>query len=801
MKPTQFLAPSRHDPGFWQVWSRYVGVLSILLSACVHLSAAEGFSAVLWGYKFAFDGQYTVFLKSEGEVLANGVRQVAFAANYLAGVREDGTLFSWGITPEAFPRELTQVTAIAVAEMSLGNGHAGAALRSDGTVVTWGTGATPPDGLTGVAEIAAGEAHFLARREDGSVVTWGQGSATGVNPPFLNDAVAVVAQLGFSAALRQDGSVVAWQFPDGQLVDLPVTFVGVERLVTTPTGIYALRRDGSLVGWNNPGEIPDGLSHVVSVAASRNHTIAARRDGTVVAWGYDDAGVLSVPDGLEDVVEVAAGFEVSIAVQRSGSVVSWGRAASLPEIATQGVSSIVYDVNSHLAVALGRPTIPTIVQTSADRTVHPFQGTRFEVQANGFGLTYQWLKNGMMQPGATNREYRLDGLRVGHEVGSEAFYSVSIRNPIGQAVVSEPALLRIEGPILAGTLVEWSAPAAPARIPPEEIHGRAVSIATGDAGSVAILSDGSVCNWNRVSRARIRTVSGLSRADSVAVGDSLWFERMTDGRVRPWGWGDDSTPYAPATFPETVAISAQHDWALVLDDRGAVWQWKPKDPYFPWTLFPVSGIRSAVARGMSVLFLRSDGTVVTSDSSPAPAGLSDVVAIAAGDPHCVALRADGTVVTWGGVESSESGVPPGLDQVVAIAAGYRHTLALRRDGTVVGWGRAMVGRNAWGTPVWEDFRVPAGLRNVTAIAAGGHQSMVLLGGFPAPRLTLDSGAGTRSIVWHDPGATEVLEASENLLPPQWTPVTSDPLRTRLWRQHTMPTNHASRFYRLVPMAR
>jgi alpha-tubulin suppressor-like RCC1 family protein len=96
-----------------------------------------------------------------------------------------------------------------------------------------------------------------------------------------------------------------------------------------------------------------------------------------------------------------------------------------------------------------------------------------------------------------------------------------------------------------------------------------------------------------------------------------------------------------------------------------------------------------------------------------PAGLNDVIAVAAGTAHSVALRADGTVVAWGYWPAT--GVPPGLNNVVAIAAGSAHTLALKSDGTVVAWGMNSFGETS----------VPASLNHVTAIAAGGEHSLAV----------------------------------------------------------------------------
>ena len=67
-----------------------------------------------------------------------------------------------------------------------------------------------------------------------------------------------------------------------------------------------------------------------------------------------------------------------------------------------------------------------------------------------------------------------------------------------------------------------------------------------------------------------------------------------------------------------------------------------------------------------------------------PADLSDVTAVAAGQDHSLALKADGTVVAWGDNMFGEATVPPGLSGVVAIASGFNHSLALTADGTVIG---------------------------------------------------------------------------------------------------------------------
>ena len=98
-----------------------------------------------------------------------------------------------------------------------------------------------------------------------------------------------------------------------------------------------------------------------------------------------------------------------------------------------------------------------------------------------------------------------------------------------------------------------------------------------------------------------------------------------------------------------------------------------------------------------------------------PAWLGNVVAIAAGGNHSLALTSAGQAVGWGDNSSGQSNVPVNLGRMTAIAAGASHNLALRDNGTVAAWGGNTYGQT----------NVPAGLSNVIAIAAGDNHSLAV----------------------------------------------------------------------------
>jgi alpha-tubulin suppressor-like RCC1 family protein/outer membrane protein assembly factor BamB len=133
-----------------------------------------------------------------------------------------------------------------------------------------------------------------------------------------------------------------------------------------------------------------------------------------------------------------------------------------------------------------------------------------------------------------------------------------------------------------------------------------------------------------------------------------------------------------------------------------------------------------------------DGTTVERHSPTDVAGLSGVIATAAGGYHNLALKDDGTVWAWGWNGAGQLGdgttvdrhAPvrvPGFTDVVAIAAGTYHSLAVKRDGTAWAWGWNALGQLGDGTAV--DRHTPvrvAGLSTVAQVTGGALHSLARL---------------------------------------------------------------------------
>jgi len=198
-------------------------------------------------------------------------------------------------------------------------------------------------------------------------------------------------------------------------------------------------------------------------------------------------------------------------------------------------------------------------------------------------------------------------------------------------------------------------------------------------------------------------------------------------------WDADSVLLQGAVNPGGLPTAVWFEWGLTMglgnrtvvtnvgSGNSLVWVSQPLSNIMAGTIYycqVVASNSSGVARGGMHMF--GQGRVVAwgynyYHQCNVPASLSNVVAVAAGGSHNLALKQDGTVVAWEWNNSGQCNVPVGLSNVVAVAGGYFHSLALKQDGTVV----------AWGDNTYGQTNVPAGLSNVVAVAGGLGHSLAL----------------------------------------------------------------------------
>lgn len=125
-----------------------------------------------------------------------------------------------------------------------------------------------------IESIASSDDHVVALRTDGTVVAWGSNNEGQIDVPSgLSDVVKVYARKSSSAALKSDGSIVAWGFID----DLPTDLTDVKLFGLNGAGFgAAVHNDDSVTVWNDgdyTGDFPEG-SRVRNFTTYRNGRLA-----------------------------------------------------------------------------------------------------------------------------------------------------------------------------------------------------------------------------------------------------------------------------------------------------------------------------------------------------------------------------------------------------------------------------------------------------------------------------------------------------------------------------------------------
>lgn len=228
-----------------------------------------------------------------------------------------------------------------------------------------------------------------------------------------------------------------------------------------------------------------------------------------------------------------------------------------------------------------------------------------------------------------------------------------------------------------------------------------------------------------------------SQPDSVQIDDGMALARGSNFRLilrrdgTVWGYGGNdlgqlgtldenlNRQSLPLTRPvaglrDVTAIAAGRRHALALKSDGTVWQWGVNNSAIDYRAgYLIGGGPSWEESSQSPRIQN----FFSSEPSRVP-GLVNIVKIAAGKTHSVALDKNGAVWAWGNSSGGLLGIPsrfsletlipsetftvgpyvtepvqvPGVEQVVDIAAAHYHTIALKRDGTVWGWGMNSTGQ-------------------------------------------------------------------------------------------------------------
>ena len=546
-------------------------------------------------------------------------------------------------------------------------------------VVGWGTNyygqTSVPSGLTNVVGLAAGYGQVVALRSNGRVVAWGDNTFGATNiPANVTNVVAVAAGGDFNLALKSDRTVVGW----------PTTFAGgnvpagLQGVVGVAAGLghsLAVKSDGTVVAWgqNDGGSaiiVPQGLSGVVAVAAGYYHNVVLLNDGSVTAWGNNGYGQTNVPTGLHDVVAVAAGDHHSLALKADGTVVAWGLnnagQTNVP-VGLDGVVGVSASWDNSMAVKLDGTVVIWGTNTYGQATVPAGLGrVLLGSEGSGFSMVYAQAHYGAIGGSAS----------IGGSAGGPG--------PFAYQWLRNGTIL----PAQTNALLSLSA------------------LTTNDAGNYALAVTslyGSVTS--AVETLNIGYAPGIVTQPSnqlASAGSSVTFRAIYSG----------SLPCSFQWLRNGSVLAAQTDTVFTLRDVST------EDTGY-YTLRVSSPYGTTNTRA-AALYVGVPGYVATwgnngSSQTNVPATVSNVLAVAGGDSHSLALTVAGKVVAWGGNTYGQASVPVGLSNVLAVAAGRAHSLVLKAAGTLASWGYSGSGLGS----------VATRLSNVVAVAAGGDNSLAL----------------------------------------------------------------------------
>lgn len=625
-------------------------------------------------------------------------------------VHAGGKVAVWGgntFGQRLLPNGLDNVKAIAA-----GSRHS-LALKADGTVAAWGQtnngGASiVPDGLSGVKAIAAGGNWNLALKTDGTVVGWGAYNSD-LHVAGLSNITAIAAGWYHWLALKADGDLATWSSGGNSFTPNYIP-AGISNVVAIAAGSefsLALKSDGTVTawGWNEYGQtnVPPGLSSIVAIAtsAAASHSLALKADGTVVAWGGNWEGQANVPPNLTNVIAIAAGHSHSLALRTDGSVVAWGNVTGAYPDSSQAVvppglanvKAIAAGESHSLALVFDGP--PEILTQPGNTEISHRSNVVLTVTATGTApLSYQWYFNGT----ALTDSDRITGtstaaLSISNAQFTDAGnYSVLVSNAFG-LVTSTGAVLAVISPPLI-TQQPFLTPTnqqSPMLYPPVP-PGSSVVLRVAATGSLPLLYQ-----W----RFNGADVPGATNATLPL----LNLNYVQSG-------------YYSVEIRNAFGVTNSVKLLLNVSDVLLAGQ-----PFIGSSNMPpaLTDVIAVAAGGSHIMALKTDGAVRTwlannnnLFGSPfavtnIPASVTNVTAISAGYDHCLALRSNGTVVAWGSV-GTHTNVPIGLSNVVAIAAGQFRSYAVKADGTVTSWGSS---------------RLPTGLSNVVAMASTSSQDYAL----------------------------------------------------------------------------
>jgi alpha-tubulin suppressor-like RCC1 family protein len=697
-------------------------------------------------------------------------KQVSSGTSYTAAIKTDGTLWTWGLgtngrlgTNDTTPDRSTPVTTFAGGtnwkQVSSGGAHT-AAIKTDGTLWTWGIGTsgqlgtndatsrnTPVTtfaGGTNWKQVSSGDSHTAAIKTDGTLWTWGLGTSGRLGDALDNDKLTPVTTFAggtnwadtattepedlytlsaggdHTAAIKTDGTLWTWGVGGNGALgtnattnrSTPVTtFAGGTNWKQVSVGGFlstaAIKTDGTLWTWGTGTSGQLGNAQITSrftpvttfaggtnwkqVSIGRDYTAAIKTDGTLWTWGNGTFGRLGTNEltnrstpvttfaGGTNWKQVSIGRDHTAAIKTDGTLWTWGLGGS-----------------GRLGNAVITGSISTPVTTFAGGTnwKQVSLGEFHTAAIKTDGTLWTWGLGSDGQLGTNDTTQR--STPVTTFAGGTDWKQVSSGNLHTAAIKTD------------GTLWIWGA-GSDGRLGTNDLDQRNTPVTTFAGGT----------DWKQVSSGGAHTVA---LKDDGVNKELFVFGNGTNGRL---GAGESInskdtpvTTFAGGTDWKQVSSGSTHTAAIKTD--GTLWTW---------------GLGTNGRLGTNDTTTRS--TPVTTF-----AGGTNWKQVSAGSNYTAAIKTDGTLWTWGlgntgqlGTNDTTTRSTPvttfaGGNNWKQVSASINHIAAIKTDGTLWTWGSGLNGR--LGTNDTTTRSTP-----VTTFAGGNNWKQVSSGGSHTVASTFD----------------------------------------------------------------